>query len=56
MIGFVSGNSSSFAGITNSFSFNKRLQPVNMSAASPNATVFSLNYDFHLSIGNNGNV
>jgi hypothetical protein len=56
MTGFVSGNSTSFAGITNSFSYNQRLQPVNMSASSPSATVFSLNYDFHLSAGNNGNV
>jgi YD repeat-containing protein len=29
LTGFVSGASSSFAGITNSFTFNKRLQPVN---------------------------
>jgi RHS repeat-associated protein len=56
LTGFVSGNSGSFAGITNSFSFNNRLQPVNMSAASPSATVFSLNYDFHFGNGNNGNV
>jgi RHS repeat-associated protein len=56
MTGFVSGNSTSFAGITNSFSYNQRLQPVNMSATSPSATVFSLNYDFHVSAGNNGNV
>src|SRR6185312_7511881 len=32
LTGFVSGNSSGFAGITNSFAYNKRLQPVNMSA------------------------
>jgi len=56
LTGFVSGNSSSFAGITSSFSFNKRQQPVNMSAASPSATLFSLNYDFHNGNGNNGNV
>jgi RHS repeat-associated protein len=56
MTGFVSGNSASFAGITNSFSYNQRLQPINMSASSPSATVFSLNYDFHLSAGDNGNV
>jgi hypothetical protein len=35
LTGFVSGQSISFAGITNSFSFNKRLQPVNMSASAP---------------------
>jgi YD repeat-containing protein len=54
--GFVSGNSASFAGITNTFSYNKRLQPVTMSAASPAQTVFSIGYDFHLGNGNNGNV
>src|SRR6266481_1434272 len=56
LTGFVSGYSSNFAGITNTFSFNNRLQPVNMSAATPSATVFSLNYDFHLGNGDNGNV
>src|SRR5882724_2112256 len=30
--GFINGNSGSFAGITNAFSYNKRLQPINMSA------------------------
>ena len=35
--GFLSGATSSFAGISNSFSFNNRLQPVNMSAVAPNA-------------------
>ena len=56
LTGFISGQSSGFNGITNSFTYNKRLQPVNMSAASPSATIFSLNYDFHLSAGDNGNV
>lgn len=55
MTGFVSGNA-----VTNSFSYNKRLQPVNMSAASPSQTVFSIGYDFHVGNGttgsNNGNV
>jgi RHS repeat-associated protein len=40
----------------NSFTYNKRLQPINMSAVSPTATVFSLNYDFHVGAGDNGNV
>jgi RHS repeat-associated protein len=52
----VDNGHASFAGITNSFSYNQRLQPINMSAMSPSATVFSLNYDFHLSAGDNGNV
>ena len=56
LTGFVSGHNSTFAGITNSFSYNKRLQSVNMAASSPSQTVFSINYDFHLGSGNNGNV
>ena len=32
LTGFISGNSGTFAGITNAFSYNKRLQPVAMSA------------------------
>ncbi|HET8891879.1 MAG TPA: RHS repeat-associated core domain-containing protein [Candidatus Angelobacter sp.] len=56
LTGFVSGNSGTFAGITNAFSYNKRLQPLNMSATAPSQTVFSIGYDFHLSNGDNGNV
>ncbi|HEY6349500.1 MAG TPA: RHS repeat-associated core domain-containing protein, partial [Candidatus Angelobacter sp.] len=56
LTGFVSGRSSAFNGITNSFSYNNRLQPTNMSATAPNATVFSVGYDFHLGNGDNGNV
>jgi RHS repeat-associated protein len=52
--GFVSGNSSSFGGITNSFSYNTRLQPISMSASSPSQTVFSLGYDFHAGSGTAG--
>ncbi len=50
------------ASITNSFSYNKRLQPVAMSAATPGQTVFSIGYDFHAGNGtagsgtDNGNV
>jgi RHS repeat-associated protein len=51
---FVSGNTGSFAGITNSFSYNKRLQPINMSAASPSQAVFSIGYDFHVGNGSSG--
>ncbi len=39
MTGFVSGNGGAFAGITSAFSYNKRLQPVNMSANAPSQTV-----------------
>ena len=56
LTGFLSGKTGSFAGITNSFSFNKRLQPVFMSASVPSQTVFSIGYDFHLGAGDNGNV
>ena len=56
LTGFVSGNSATFAGITSAFSYNKRLQPVNMSANAPSQTVFSIGYDFHFGAGNNGNV
>jgi len=62
MTGFISGNGSAFAGITNSFSYNKRLQPVNMSATAPSQTVFSIGYEFHAGNGiagtgtDNGNV
>jgi YD repeat-containing protein len=56
LTGFVSGNSGTFAGITSAFSYNKRLQPVNMSAASPSQTLYSVGYDFHVGAGNNGNV
>ena len=56
LTGFISGNSGSFAGITSAFSYNKRLQPLAMSANAPSQTVFSIGYDFHLGAGNNGNV
>jgi RHS repeat-associated protein len=56
LTGFVSGKGGSFAGVTNSFSYNNRLQPVNMSATTPSATVLSLNYDFHLGVSDNGDV
>ena len=55
MTGFVSGSA-----ITSAFSYNKRLQPVNMSASAPSQTVFSIGYDFHVGNGttgaDNGNV
>ena len=59
--GFVNGNSAAFAGITNAFSYNKRLQPVNISATTPSLQpVFSIGYDFHVGDGttgsDNGNV
>ncbi|HVG92416.1 MAG TPA: hypothetical protein VNB54_13065, partial [Alphaproteobacteria bacterium] len=62
LTGFISGNSGTFAGITNSFAYNKRLQPLTMSATAPSQTVYSIGYDFHAGNGtansgtDNGNV
>ena len=62
LTGFISGNSGTFAGITNSFAYNKRLQPLIMSATAPGQTVYSIGYDFHAGNGtansgaDNGNV
>jgi RHS repeat-associated protein len=54
LTGFINGNTGSFAGINNTFSYNKRLQPINMSASSPGQTVFSIGYDFHVGNGTSG--
>src|SRR5579864_5277260 len=54
LAGFISGYGASFAGITNAFTYNKRLQPVNMSANAPGQTVFSIGYDFHSGTGTGG--
>ena len=54
LTGFISGYSTSFAGITNAFSYNKRLQPINMSAVAPSQTVYSIGYDFHVGNGTSG--
>src|SRR5438552_18219028 len=52
----VYGQNGSFSGIVNSFSFNSRLQPVNLWSSSPTRTLMNLIYDFHVGNGNNGNV
>jgi RHS repeat-associated protein len=58
--GYLTGKSGTFAGITNAFSYNKRLQPLAVSATAPSQTVFSIGYDFHVGNGttgsDNGNV
>src|SRR6185312_15079743 len=54
MTGFVSGNGGAFSGITSAFSYNKRLQHINMSANAPSQTVFSIGYDFHVGNGTSG--
>jgi RHS repeat-associated protein len=62
LTGFISGYSGTFAGITNAFAYNKRLQPLTMSATAPSQTVYSIGYDFHAGTGtpgsgtDNGNV
>jgi len=52
----VNGLATGFAGFTTTNSYNKLLQPVILSAASPSATVLSLSYNFNLGSGDNGNV
>src|SRR5437764_8178474 len=56
LTGSIYGKSSSFSGIVNSFSFNSRLQPVNLWSSSPTRTLMNLVYDFHAGNGDNGNV
>src|SRR5436309_5801634 len=50
------GQTTNFTGIENSFSFNSRLQPVNLWSSSPVRTLMNLIYDFHAGNGDNGNV
>src|SRR5205807_8605736 len=50
------GQAASFTGILNTFSFNSRLQPVNLWSSSPARTLMNLIYDFHVGNGDNGNV
>src|SRR5207302_11256239 len=50
------GQIASFTGILNTFSFNKRLQPVNLWSSSPARTLMNLVYNFHAGNGDNGNV
>ena len=51
------GVTGTFAGITVQNNYNKRLQPILISATTPSpGTVLSLTYDFHLASGDNGNV
>src|SRR6185437_184973 len=52
---FVNGSGGA-AAITNNFTYDKRLQPVTISAATSSQTVFSIGYDFHFGNGDNGNV
>ena len=56
LAGATFGASSSFAGITVTNQYNKRLQPAMLSASAASQTVLSLSYDFHLGTADNGNV
>jgi RHS repeat-associated protein len=62
LTGFLSGHSATFAGITNAYTYNKRFQPLTMSATAPSQTVYYIGYDFHAGNGtagtgtDNGNV
>ncbi len=56
LTGFISGYSATFAGVTNAFSYNKRLQPVAMSANAPSQTVpYSILTTLSLTLGNFSN-
>jgi RHS repeat-associated protein len=50
------GEKPSYTGTTTTNTYNKRLQPSLLSAASPTLTVFSLSYNWNLGLGDNGNV
>lgn len=52
--GFVNGKGQLFGGITNTFSYNNRLQPATIKATSTNGIVLSLGYDFHVGDGTAG--
>jgi RHS repeat-associated protein len=54
--GYINGGGISTAGITTSFSYNQRTQPVFLQASTPVQTVLSIGYDFRLSQGDNGDV
>src|SRR5947199_8208323 len=51
LTGSTYGQTASFTGILNTFSFNSRLQPVNLWSSSPVRMLMNLVYDFH-AVGN----
>jgi RHS repeat-associated protein len=61
LTGLINGSGGT-SPITNSFTYNKRFQPITMSASTSSQTVFSIGYDFHAGNGtagsgsDNGNV
>ena len=54
--GYLSGNSSTFGGFKNAFTYNSRLQMASMSAVSPTQTILNLSYDLHVGSGDNGDI
>ena len=56
LAGVKYGVTGTFTGIVTSNTYNPRLQPVVLSAASPSQTVLSFSYGFGLGTANNGNV
>ncbi len=55
----TNGLTGNFNGIVTTNTYNSRLQPITLSAATTGSggqTVLSLSYDFHLGNGDNGNV
>jgi len=53
LAGMANGYTASFAGIVTSNVYNNRLQPILLSASASSKSVFSLCYDFHLSVAVN---
>jgi RHS repeat-associated protein len=66
LAGFVTGNNTSFAGITNTVVYNQRLQTCRIAASSTGAVptncvnswgnLLDFQYDFHAGSGDNGNI
>lgn len=56
LAGMKYGVTGSFTGIVTSNTYNKRLQPIVLSATAPSQTVLSFSYGFGLGTNDNGNV
>lgn len=56
MTGFTAGATANFTGITPATTYNNRLQPTGISAATPTSTIFSLSYAYGTTGKNNGNL
>ncbi len=49
-------NGASSSGITTTNTYDNRLQPMTLQATASSQTVFSVNYDFHRGVNDNGNI